>query len=647
VKQVVLDPRSGRVSLVETPAPQLSANRLLVRTDVSAISAGTERMLIGLSSKSLPGKARARPDAARQAFDAVRREGPRSALWKAMAQLDHPYSLGYSLAGTVLEVGGRLAGPRPGTRVACAGPEIATHSEIVLVPPLLAVPVPEEVSQEEAAFASIGAIAMHAVRLAGVEPGGTAAVLGLGLVGQLALQILVATGAWAMGVDPVESRRTVAASLAAAQVSAGGRDAVTACQDRGGADAVLVAVAGGGPEVLTSAVEMARDRGRLVVVGTVPISLDRDSMYRKELSLVVARSSGPGKYDPNYEQEGIDLPVGHVRWTEGRNMAAFLELIRQRRLFIRGLITHRFPIEEAERAYELLERGAEEFLGIVLSYDPSTETAQKVVSLDRATVPGGARPRIGVVGAGSFARGVLLPRLKRLPVTLTAIATATGQSATRSAQKFGFTRATTDPESVITGVDVDAIVIATRHDLHAGLTAEALRAGRSVYVEKPLALDRESLLEVCRAWAESKGTLSVGFNRRYAPSAAKLGAALAAKGIVTASYVVNVAPISLDSWILHPQQGGGVALAEGGHFIDTLTFLVGCLPVLVSASPVDRTSYQATIRFEDGSVGTIMYTTGGLGHGPKERITVAGRGVFAGLDDYRSLSVWSGRSCLL
>jgi predicted dehydrogenase/threonine dehydrogenase-like Zn-dependent dehydrogenase len=645
VKQVLLDPASGRISVVETPVPSAAPNRLLVRTDTSALSPGTERQLVELSSRRLVSKARARPEAARQVVETLRREGLRSALDKARARLEHPYPLGYSLAGTVVEAGAALQGPPPGTRVACTGAEIATHSEFVSVPPLLAVPVPDEVGSEDAAFAGIGAIAVHAVRLAGVEPGGTAAVMGLGLLGQLVAQILAAGGAWTIGTDPDPRRREVAAASGVVQAAPGGEEAAGAVRARGGADAVVVAVAGTGPEAFGEAIELCRDRGRILVVGAVPLVLDRDAMYRKELSLVVARSSGAGRYDPTYEDEGVDLPPGHVRWTEGRNMAAFLDLVRQGTVSPSRLVTHRFGIEDAERAYALLEEGAEPSLGIVLRYPSGGATpldrAARELVLGRAA-PAGRRPRIAVVGAGSFARGVLLPRLKALPVELVTVATATGPSGAGTARRFKFARATTDAESAIDADDIDAVVVATRHDLHAALAARALRRGRSVYVEKPLGMSREELLDVCHALRESRAILSVGFNRRWAPLIRRLRDELRDQGPITASYVVNSAPIPSDGWILHPEHGGGVALAEGGHFIDTLAYLVGGLPVGVSATAVDATSYQATVRFGDGSVGSIACSTGARGNGPKELLTVMGRGTMAELHDFRRLSLWRG-----
>jgi predicted dehydrogenase/threonine dehydrogenase-like Zn-dependent dehydrogenase len=643
VKQVLLDPGSGRISVVETAAPSASPNRLLVRTETSALSPGTERQLVVLSSRRLLSKARARPEAARQVVETLRREGLRSALDKARARLEHPYPLGSSLVGTVVEVGAALEGPPPGTRVACTGAEIATHSEFVSVPPLLAVPVPDEVGSEDAAFAGIGAIAMHAARLAGVEPGGTGAVMGLGLLGQLVAQILAAGGAWTLGTDPDVMRREIASAAGVVQVAAGGDGAAAAVRARGGADAVVVAVGGTGPEAFREAIELCRDRGRIIVVGAVPLVLDRDAMYRKELSLVVARSSGAGRYDPTYEDDGVDLPPGHVRWTEGRNMAAFVDLIRQGTVSPSGLVTHRFGIEDAERAYALLEEGAEPSLGIVLRYGsgPSTplDRAAREVVLGRG-VPAGGRPRVAMVGAGSFARGVLLPRLKELPVELVTVATATGPSGAGTARRFRFARATTDAESAIDADDVDAVVVATRHDLHAALAARALRRGRSVYVEKPLGMSREELLEVCDALRGSKAILSVGFNRRWATLIRRLREELPGHGPITASYVVNGPPIPSDSWILHPELGGGVALAEGGHFIDTLAYLAGALPVSVSAVSVDPTSYQATVRFGDGSVGSITCSTGGGGNGPKELLTVMGRGTMAQLHDFRRLSLW-------
>jgi polar amino acid transport system substrate-binding protein len=644
MKQVVLEPKTGRVSLEEVPAPSAAPGQLLVRTDVSVVSPGTERQLIQLSSMSAVEKARARPDAARQVVETVLREGLRSAAWKAQARLEHSFSLGYSLAGTVLELGKDVPGPPPGARVACGGAQLAVHAEIVSIPRLLAVLVPEGVSQEQAAFAYVGAIGLHAVRLAEVAPGGTASVVGLGLIGQLIVQLLSASGVHVVGIDPNPERRALASRLSGCDVCGTSGEALEVSRARGGADAVLVAAAGGDPDILEGAIDMARDRARIVVVGSVPISVDRDRMYQKELSLVVARSAGPGRYDRSYEEQGVDMPVGHVRWTEGRNMEAFLGLVRRGRLAVAELVTHRFRIDEVDHAYEMVRSGREPSLGILLQYPQAGGGDQRrdITLSPRAGAPAG-RPRIGVIGAGMFARSVLLPRLKRFDVELGEIATATGASALSSAKQFGFVRASTDAGAVLSAPDTQAILVATRHDLHADLAAKALAAGKSVYVEKPLSLDREGIERVCEAWRGAGTVLSVGFNRRFAPLMRRLRAALGNAGSIMATYVVNVPPLAPQSWILDSEQGGGVVLAEGGHFIDLLSFLAGGQPVEVAAIPAGEYSYQASLRFGDGSVASLIYTTQALGHGPKEILTVAGRGVLAQLNDFRSLTLWRTR----
>jgi predicted dehydrogenase len=638
MRQVLLDPRSGRVTLEETPAPRPMPNRLLVSTDVSVISPGTERALIELSSKPALGKARARPEAVRQVLDTARREGIRSAVFKARARLDHPYPLGYSLAGTVLENGSDdRDGPRPGDRVACTGAQVASHAELVSVPPLLAVPVPDGVTQEEAAFASVGAIALHAVRLSECGPGGTVVVLGLGLMGHLAAQLLCATGVRTLASDPNVHRCEVARSVAGVEAATSIAALAIGVQ---GSDAVIVAASTSEPGILDEAVRLCRDRARIVVLGAVPIDVDRDAMYRKELTLVVARSLGPGRYEPSYEEHGVDFPAGHVRWTEGRNMAAFLELVRQGKLFLKPLVTHSFPIDDAERAYALLDSDPDDALAITLTYPREQRPAVRSIAVDERRAAHAGRPGIGVVGAGTFARGVLLPRLQKEPVDLVTIAAASGASAMGTARRFAFQRATTDADEAISDSDVSAVVIATRHDLHAELAVKALHAGRGVYVEKPLALTREQLLSVCRAWGASDAILSVGFNRRFAPMIRRLRSLCSGSGPLTISYIVNVERPPAGSWILDPVQGGGVALSEGGHFLDTLSFLVGAQPYQIAASRQEECSYQATVEFADGSVASLGYTTGVRGRGPKALITLAGRGVVAEFTDFRSMRVW-------
>jgi predicted dehydrogenase len=358
--------------------------------------------------------------------------------------------------------------------------------------------------------------------------------------------------------------------------------------------------------------------------------------------MVVARSMGPGRYEPSYEERGVDMPAGHVRWTEGRNMAAFLELVRQRRLALDALVTHSFPIDDAGEAYAILDRQPGDAVAITLTYPRPQRITAATVAVPERRAPSTGRPGIAVIGAGTFGRGVLLPALAKQPVDLVAVAAASGASAMGTARRFGFRRATTDADEALGAADVSAVVIATRHDLHAGLAAKALRAGRGAYVEKPLAMTRDQLLSVCEAWASSDAILSVGFNRRFAPMIRRLRSLCEGAGPLTVSYIVNVERPPAGSWILDPVQGGGLALAEGGHFLDTIAFLVGEHPRRVTGTRVDDCSYHATIEFSDGSVASLACTTGARGRGPKELLTVAGRGTVAELTDFRSAHVWTG-----
>jgi predicted dehydrogenase len=647
MKQVAQRPRDGRIEVVDAPLPVVRPGWLQVANRYSLISPGTERSKLELGSKSLLGKARARPDLVRKVVDKARGEGVRSAFSTARERLDALAPLGYSCAGIVLAVGERVETAAPGARVACAGGGWANHAEVVSVPQNLVAEVPDGVSLDAAAYATLGAIATHAVRQAEATLGESVGVIGLGLVGQLAARVLNAAGVSAYGVD------ADAAAVELAQrsgIQAFRRDdaslegAVLAATRGIGLDAVLVCAASASADPLALAAELARDRGKLVVVGDVPVQADRALLYEKELDVRLSRSYGPGRYDREYEERGRDLPPGYVRWTEQRNLQAFLDLLAAGRLDLSGLTTHRFPVDRADEAYAALSSTEERAFGVLLEYHYEEQPQPARV---RPKSIGTASPRIGLIGAGSFARGTLLPALRAENVDLAAVATEGGLSAADVAARFGVRRAAASADEIVTDDGIDAVVIATRHAQHAALTASALRAGKAVLVEKPLALNGAELAEV-EAALPSGALLMVGFNRRFAPLVERLAGQLAGIPSLALLVRVNAGPLPEEHWLHDSALGGGRLIGEGCHFVDLLAHIARARVTSVYGAavphpdrPIDCSDdLCATFRFDGGSVGTLVYSGSGDARLPKERVEAFGGGVAAIIDDFRRLDIF-------
>lgn len=664
MKQVLQEMDTGALRLVDVPAPLVRPGGVLVRTRYSVISVGTERSKIELGRKSLLGKARERPDQVRKVLDAVKREGVASAYRKVRSRLSAPSPLGYSCAGVVEAVGPGVDDIEVGQLVACAGAGYANHAERVWVPKNLVVPVPDGVVADEAAFATLGAIALQGVRQADVRLGETVAVIGLGILGQLTVQLLRAAGVQPIGIDVDAARVALAERHGAAGVlrseDVAGRVAVLSGGI--GADAVIITAATSSEDPIRLAGEIARDRGRVVVVGAVPIRPPRSPYYEKELEIRLSRSYGPGRYDPEYEEKGHDYPVGYVRWTERRNLGEFLRLLSTGAVRMDELITHRFPFAEVERAYGTLTgeegRGA---LGVVLEYpEEATEEPRRIVVRDvadpRAPVTGPIG--VGLIGAGNFAQDVLIPSLKRLGVEFRGVVTASGLTARGVAEKHGFAYAASSADEVLADPGTHVVVVATRHDEHARLAAEALRAGKAVFVEKPLALDEASLEDVLGA-ASQGGPLMVGFNRRFAPATQFVRERLERTAGARVVHIrVNAGAVPATSWVHDPEVGGGRLVGEGCHFIDLALYLAGSPAVEVSAQAIAGSDPAAalqdnvvvTLRCADGSIASILYTSKGNPRSGKERIEVFAGGVSAVIDDFRGAEVhgakrerWKGR----
>lgn len=660
----VLQNRTGLTVVRDVPAPPCARGSVLVRTAFSAISAGTERARVELSQKSLLAKARERPDLVREVVDRARREGIRSTRETVSRKLSTETPVGYSSAGVVIEVGSGVRGFKVGDRVACAGVGHANHAEIASVPANLCAIVPEGVALDVAAMTTVAAIPLHAIRLAGVTLGESVAVIGCGLVGQIACRLLRAAGARVFAFD-VDPQRVDQARVSGAEDAFGSStDAVTAIQAATagvGVDQVLITAAAPSNDPLLLAAEVARDRATLVLVGDVPVEFPRAPLYDKELSFRVSRSYGPGRYDVEYEEKGLDYPIGYVRWTEQRNMECVLELQASRKLTLGDLIEV-VPVERAPAAYErLLGPRSEQPRGtFVLSYgDASADGAnggkRRLVAgveargTHAAAQPTAAPPRIGLIGPGNFAARVLVPALVAGGAQLELVGGGSGPSAEAAARTLGFARAAERVDEVIDDESVDAVVIATRHGSHARLVQQALEAGKHVFCEKPLALTLEELTAILDVAAASSRVLAVGFNRRFAPLLQELRDFLReSRSRVAATYRVSAGQLPVDHWVHDLEEGGGRMIGEVCHFVDSLAFVTGSEIVEVHSTgygdsqlPVQaRDNVAVTLGFANGSVGSILYVADGAARVAKERLEAFSGPRTALLDDYRTLELY-------
>ncbi|HSR48559.1 MAG TPA: bi-domain-containing oxidoreductase [Anaerolineales bacterium] len=638
MKQVVQDLQGGGTKIVDVPVPAVGPGEVLVRTAFSLLSAGTERMVAEFAGKSLVGKARARPDLVRQTIDKARREGPLAAVDAVRSRMAEPMALGYSSAGTVIGVGPGVDDLRPGDRVACAGGGYAVHAEVVAVPRLLVAKLPDDVALEAGAFVTLGAIALHGIRLAQIQVGERVGVIGLGLVGLLAVAIARSAGAQVFGIDLDVDRAGLADRMGGRGIARDGAEAALGATSDG-MDAVLICADTESNDPVELAAAIARDRARIVAVGAVGMELPRKAYYEKELTFLISRSYGPGRYDPDYEEKGHDYPAGYVRWTEGRNLQAVVDLMGRGAVDVHPLIDHRVSIDRAAEAYDLIRGRA---LSVLIDYTKSRVEPERgrVVTLREAVSARPGTVRLGVLGAGRFAQGVVLPALKNDPrVDLVAVASERGLSAAEAARRYGFRYATTDVERVVQDPDVDAVAVLTRHHLHAAQTSAALRAGKHVWCEKPLALDPQGLEEVEEALKGAPGRLTVGFNRRRAPLFLRLQGFLGLQaGPLTMIYRVHAGPLPPDHWLLDPEQGGGRLIGEVCHFIDALVALAGT-PRRIQATGTDPGEVTLAMEFDGGSQGTIVYTARGDRSFSKERLEVFAAGRVAVLDDFRRLEM--------
>ncbi|HUK45962.1 MAG TPA: bi-domain-containing oxidoreductase, partial [Terriglobales bacterium] len=639
MKQIVQSARTGKIAVAEVPAPRVKPGRVLVKIAASIVSAGTERAAAEFASKTLIGKARSRPDLVREVLNKVRRDGILSAVSAVHSRLDQPIALGYSSAGTVIEVGAGIEDLKPGDRVACAGAGFAAHAEFACVPRMLVARTPSaDIDFDSAAFATLGAVALHAVRTAEAKLGEVVAIIGLGLLGQLTVQILRAAGCVVIGIDPVPERAALAVRMGATAATTNEsefRDFCLRHSNNYGADSVLITAetASDGPVNLAS--EVARDRAIVVAVGAIGMQLSRRLYYEKELDFRVSRSYGPGRYDSAFEQKGRDYPIGHVRWSETRNLEAFLQLLAENRVNVAPLISHRFPIADATSAYDLITgKIAEPYLGVLLHYQTTESDARTRLELVRNHTHSSPANsvRIGMLGAGDFASGVLLPAIKKSPVTdLVGICASSGIRAQSMASKFAFEYCTTDEEQIFSDDSLNTVVIATRHHVHAAQIIRALESGKNVFCEKPLCLTEDELHAIQQAYSQAANSrLIVGFNRRFAPMVVRMKTFLLnLGGPFTMTYRINAGQLPRDHWTTDPEIGGGRILGELCHFVDLLSFLCGSEPTAVDARSAASTRGQdviATIEFENQSIATTCYACSGDRALSKERIEVFGNG---------------------
>lgn len=656
MKQLLQNMRDGKTVVADVPRPAPTPGTVLVRTMASLVSAGTERMLVSFAEKSLVGKARSRPDLVRQVVDKARREGVMNTLQATFNRLDQPMPLGYSSAGIVVGVGAGMDGYKIGDRVACAGGGHAVHAEYEVVPRNLLALLPPQVDFESAAFTTLGAIALHGFRLAQPQLGERVAIIGLGLLGLISVGIARAAGCHVFGVDLSPQRVRLAQEMGAIAVSRDEAESAGSAFSQGqGFDIVLICADTRSDDPITLAGALSRDRGRVIAVGAVGLNMPRKVYYEKEIFFQVSRSYGPGRYDLDYEEKGKDYPIGFVRWTEGRNLQAIVDLLASGQLNVRPLISHRFPIERAPEAYDLITGKIKEpFLGVLLTY-PQAEADAPLASTrvpNPTAAPTGGPLTLGVLGAGNYATAIFLPAVKAVgSADRAGIASASGLTARHASQRFGFAYASSSESEVLEDPNVNVVALLTRHNQHARQVLAALSLGKHVFCEKPLAIkpDEVDAIEQALAQAGNTALLMVGFNRRFAPLAVRLKQFLAGRSEpLAAHYRVNAGYLPLNHWTQDPEIGGGRIIGEGCHFIDFLAFLVGSPPLEVRAQALpDAGRYRQdnvimTFTFPDGSLGTVTYLANGDKSFPKERVEVFTGGKVAVLDDFRALETVSG-----
>lgn len=677
MRQLVQSFKTGKLTVMDVPCPTPGSQQLLVRSMASVVSSGTERMIVDFAEKSLLQKIGSRPDLVMRTIEKAMREGILTAIEAVQSRLDQCTPLGYSCAGIVIEKGSEVTEFGIGERVACAGAGYAVHAEIVSVPKHLVAKLPTDLDFESAAFTTLGAIALQGIRLAEVKLGEVTGVIGLGLLGQLTVQMLKAAGCLVIGMDINAQRAALAQRLGADAVATSAEEFGSLVYTRSsgqGADAVLITADTKSNEPIAAAGDVARNKGVVVAVGAIGMTIPRGIYFAKELDFRISRSYGPGRYDPDYEEKGRDYPYGYVRWTEERNMQAFIQMLAEGKVNPRALITHRFPIQDGSKAYELITGKVDEpFLGVLLTYPTEPDMSRIIRSgpADSGRALGKAKGaglpaqmnqvNLAVVGAGAFANSTLLSAIKEIPgLKFVGVVSTGGLSARTTAGRFNFEYSATDMQQVLSDPAVNTVAILTRHHLHATQVVAALKAGKHVFVEKPLCLNDEELQEILSQYhavtSDTEGGrnsppfLMVGFNRRFSPFVKELKRHLqAANEPLLMHYRVNAGYVPPSHWVQDPAQGGGRLLGEACHFIDLLIHLAGSGPQCVTTRSLpdngrySRDNFSITLEFANGSLGIVTYVANGDKELGKELLEVFGGGLSARLDDYRSLVIRHGK----
>ncbi len=659
MKQLIQSYKTGELGLFDVPPPICGKDGILISTAASLVSAGTEKMIVDIAKKSLLGKAKARPDLVKQVISKMKQEGVTNTLEKVFNKLDTPIPLGYSCSGKIIEVGAHMSGVSVGDRVACGGAGYASHSEINFIPANLFVKIPDNLDHTEASFVTVGAIALQGVRQAAPSLGERIAVLGLGLIGQLTVQILKANGCKVLGIDIDEDKLRLAGELGADMVCPAEKIISSASDfsNGHGVDSVIITASASGSQPIIDAGEITKMKGKVVVVGMVGMDIPRNIYYKKELDIRLSMAYGPGRYDPLYEEQGQDYPFPYVRWTEQRNFGAFIELVADGKVTPKKLITHTFDFDDAPKAYNLLEgKIREKYLGIVLTYkDSKGPEVRKSIQISTGT-RGTDRIGIGLIGAGNFTKSVILPTIrKRSDFELVGLCTATGISSHATGTKYGFKYITTESDELFGNTSVNTVLVATRHNTHAGYVIKALKAGKHIFVEKPLCITEAELDEIKAVYASliahgsSLPILMVGFNRRFSPLVQEMKEVVG-NGPLSILYRINAGVVPKDSWIQDKEIGGGRIIGEVCHFIDTCSFLTGCDPLNVFASCVrkdnasipDEDNVSIVLNYPDGSTATIVYCAYGNRQMPKEQIELFGPDLALQMNDFRELVIYKG-----
>lgn len=663
--QLIQNYRTGKMELVDVPLPNCGSNYILVKNNSSLVSIGTERSIIDLGKKSLLGKAKARPDLVKRFLDKAKKEGFLKTFQEALGRLDNPTALGYSSAGVVIQVGKNVHKFSVGDRVACVGAGYASHAEYITVPEHLCVRIPENVSFEEASFGMLGIIALHGIRCANLTFGERVAVIGLGLLGLLSIQMLKAYGCVVVGfdIDPAKVKLAKELGIDLAVTDVEEFKNITDKYTEGyGADAVIITAATKSDEPIHLAVDIARFRGRVVVVGVADIHPNRNEMWHKEVEIIVSKAAGPGSLDPIYENKGIDYPIGYVRWTENRNLQEFLRLVAEKKVKIKPLITHRVAIQDSLELYDnMLNNKGGPYVGVLIEYDSKkeevTEKKEETLPLEFQNLGINnfvTEPVLGVIGAGLFGKALLIPALSKIPnIKLDTISTSHGINADHVAKKYGFANITTNYREILESDKINSVVILTPHSAHAKMVVEALKAGKHIFVEKPLCINEEELKDITSTYKSiiQKPFLMVGYNRRFSPHSKKVKEVIEhRRDPIMIQYRINAGFVPADHWVHSEEEGGSRVIGEICHFVDLMIYFTGCLPVKIYAEKVSGNNktivnddnVSVLIKFSDGSLGNIFYSASGDKAFSRERVEIYCEGKSITIVDFKESEFWLG-----